>query len=67
MADTHQNQSAYTLTNSDLAILPFIDFDEGHFLFPGNEHTSPEFTAASSTMMLPPPTMMLRAPGLTSS
>lgn len=39
MADTHQNESAYTLTNSDLAILPFIDFDEGLFLFPGNEHT----------------------------
>lgn len=25
MADTRQNESAYTLTHSDLAILPFID------------------------------------------
>jgi hypothetical protein len=31
MAGIRQNEPAYTLTNSDLAILPFIDFDEGRF------------------------------------
>jgi hypothetical protein len=45
LADAHQNEPAYTLTNSDLAILPFIDFDGGLFLFPGKEHVSPGFTA----------------------
>jgi hypothetical protein len=35
MAGIRQNEPAYTLTNSDLAILPFIDFDGGRF-FLGN-------------------------------